>query len=430
MSRRETQQSLDLRGAASSPLLRTTVAIAAVALGIASVVAHASEYGRVERFSKDFALDYSSAKAFLHGDDPYAPIQVLVGRYLHPPAAVVRSNVLPGANWHTPFKLLVTLPFTALPYQAAGVLWLLVSAASFVVAGTVLGAELGWSRRASLVLGAGFLAVPVVQIDLSAGQLNGPMLLLLVLAWRWARRGDDTVGGIALGLLVAIKFFPAFLALPLIGARRWKPAFIAAACAVVLSGVGMALLGAEHTRSFLSAGRGSEGFDYWDASPANIAWWGIATRWLVPNGWVDTGVDARAVGLTIASAGIVVLCVAAAFPKARLTREPMISAIPLMLLAWPIVWEHYLALALPFVVLSVRTAMQRERAGLMLPLVVVVGFLLLLGFPPGGGPLERASTLDVVLRYQLPTVALLAGAVLDRAAFGSEKASLDARATD
>ena len=418
-------RSRDLRAAAASPLLRTTVAIAAVALGIASVVAHASEYNGIERFSKDFALDYSSAKAFLHGDDPYAPIRKLVPRYVHPPAAVTRANVLPGANWHTPFKLIVTLPFTALPYEAAGVLWLLVSATAFVLAGTLLGSELGWSRGTSLVLGAGFLAVPVVQIDLSAGQLNGPMLLLLVLAWRWIRRGNDTAGGVALGLLVALKFFPAFLALPLIGTRRWKPVFVAAACALVLTGVGMAFLGADHTKTFLTAGRGDEGFSYWDQSPANLAWWGIATRWLVPNGWVD-GIDARAVGLTLAVAGILVLCAAAAYPKARPNREPVISAIPLMLLAWPIVWEHYLALALPFVVLAVRSVSQRDRPGVTDALVVVAAILLLLGFPPGGAPLDRATMLDVALRYQLPTLGLLLAAVLDRTA--SDEPMLSARA--
>ena len=145
-------------------------------LGCAAVVAHGMEYAGVERFSKDFALDYSSAKALRDGSDPYAPIEQLVARYLNPPPEVLERNILPGANWHTPFKLLVTVPLTSLPYRAAGVVWLLLCSGAIIAAGFLLGRELGWERGPSWVTGFAFLAVPVVQIDLSAGNLNGPML--------------------------------------------------------------------------------------------------------------------------------------------------------------------------------------------------------------------------------------------------------------
>ena len=412
-----------------SPEIKRVAAIAIILLGLASVVAHAREYSGVERFSKDFALDYSSAKALLDGADPYASIDELVGRYLKPPPEVLRNNILPGANWHTPFKLLVTVPLSALPYQAAGVVWLLLSAASVVAAGILLASELDWSRAAGVVLGMGMLAIPVVQTDLSAGQLNGPMLLLLILTWRAIRRGHDVAGGIALGVLAAIKFYPAFLALPLLATRRYRAVFVAGGCALVLTLGGALALGGDHARGFLEAGRGSEGFAYWDQSPANISWWGLATRWLTPNGWVSGGIDAPAAGLAIAIAGMVLWTGLAFRAKSALTNEPLLAAVPLMLLTWPIVWAHYPVLAIPWAVLAVRAAM-RSESPLVLFGVSVTAIVLLMGFPPGGQPLERASTIEVAIRYQLPTLALIVAVLLERTIRSPEVSAVISAAHD
>ncbi|MGH2792780.1 MAG: hypothetical protein ACRDKG_00595, partial [Actinomycetota bacterium] len=60
-----TAQGAGMRGLARSPLLRATFAVCIVLLGLTSVTVHALEYRGVERFSKDFALDYSSAQAVL-----------------------------------------------------------------------------------------------------------------------------------------------------------------------------------------------------------------------------------------------------------------------------------------------------------------------------------------------------------------------------
>ena len=396
--------------------VRLVCAAAIVAIGLASVVAHALEYRGVERFSKDFALDYSSSKAFIHGDDPYAPIRSLLARYVHPPPSILAHNVVGGANWHTPFKVVLTAPLTVLPFKAAGIVWLLLSAGCIVAAGVLLGAELGWSRGASIVAGIGLLALPVVQIDLSAGQLNGPMLLLLVMSWRGLRRGRDVASGLTLGALVALKFFPALLALPLVGSRKIRPVVIAAACALVLTGLGSAALGVEHTKSFVHAGQGAEGFDYWDASPANIAWWGIATRWLVPNGWVQ-GADLRSLGFAVAFAGILVLMVKALRPRAGLSREPFIAAAPLMLLIWPVVWIHYLVLAIPWVLIGGVRVFRRGSAGLM-AVFGLLAVVMMMGFPPGVAPLAQTSGVQVALLYQLPTYALLGAVVIERAAAG------------
>lgn len=398
------------------PTLSRNIRLAAgaliVLLGCAAVVAHAREYSGIERFSKDFALDYASAKALLDGTDPYAPIAVLVDRYLDVPDEVLERNILPGANWHTPFKLLLTIPLTALPYRAAGVAWLLISAATFVAAGYLVARELAWSRGTGWATGFAFLAVPVVQIDLSAGNVNGPMLLLIVLAWRLYRRKRDRAGGVALGAVSAIKFFPGLLALPLLSARRYRAVFTSAAVTILLTVGGLALLGGDHARSFFEAGRGNEGFDHWDAAPANISFWGLATRWLVPNGWVDAA-NVRPLGIALAVTGVVLSLGALLVPRARLSGDPLVAGLPLMLLAWPISWNHYLTLMLPWILLAGSEVARRGGAALVASFGVVA-LLLFMGFPPGAPAAESASTLQVVTLYQLPTYALIGAVVLDR----------------
>ena len=395
--------------------IRLTAAVLIVLLGLGAVVAHALEYRGPERFSKDFALDYSSAKALLNGDDPYAPIEELVARHLDPPREILESNILPGANWHTPFKLLVTLPLSALPYRAAGVVWLVICATCVIAAAVILGRELGWSRGASTVMGVAFLAAPVTQIDLSAGNLNGPMLLLIVAAWRWFRRRADTAGGVALGAVTALKFFPALLALPLLAQRRFGAVAKAATITIALTLIGFAFLGGDHVRSFLEAGRGSEGFDHWDAAPANVAWWGIATRWLLPNGWVN-GADVEPLGIALAGAGVAACLVGLLRPRAGLTGDPFIAGLPLMLIAWPISWIHYLVLLLPWVVLAGREVARRGGASLMLA-YGLIAIVVVMGFPPGLPQPEQASTMQVAVGYQLPTLGLIGAVALDRFSF-------------
>src|SRR5688572_18899077 len=90
--------------------VRRLAAILAIAIGLSSVVVHSLEFFGEERFSKDFALDYTGALALRDGASPYAPIKELIGTYLHAPPDVLERHVLPGANWHPPFKIIISVP--------------------------------------------------------------------------------------------------------------------------------------------------------------------------------------------------------------------------------------------------------------------------------------------------------------------------------
>src|SRR5688572_2742229 len=84
--------------------IRRLAAVLAIVLGVSSLVTHGTEFFGPDRFSKDFALDYTGALALRNGESPYAPIKELIGRHLDAPPEVLERHVLPGANWHPPFK--------------------------------------------------------------------------------------------------------------------------------------------------------------------------------------------------------------------------------------------------------------------------------------------------------------------------------------
>ena len=395
-----------------SPSLKIVVAFLAVVLGLLSVTVYALQYRTTDRFTKDFALDYVSAKAVIDGRDPYTPIHDLVRDYLHPPARIL-NDVLPGANWHTPFKLLLTLPLALLPYQAAGVVWLLLSSAAYIAAAMLFAKGLGWRRSTGVVIGIGSLIVPVVQKDLSTGNLNGELLLLLVAAWYLARQGRDAWAGASIGLAVALKVFPGLMLIPFVVARRWRAVRAAVVSAVGLTAVGLLGLGPSKAIGYVKAGAGSQGFKYWDASPANVGWWGMATRWLSPNGWVPHA-NLETLALAIASAGVIVFLVLAVRPRAGLCRDEFWSTAPLMLLVWPIVWDHYLVLVLPWVVLALQNSARKDRSTLVVASLIAVP--LFIGLLPGGPSLAEIEPWRAATIFQLPAIALIAAVVMDRRA--------------
>ena len=392
-----------------SPIIRVAVVAVVVVLALISLGVYVGEYSGDERFTKDFALDYVSARAVLDGRDPYTPIDELIAGYLHPPQEVL-NDVLPGANWHPPFKVLLTLPLALLPYRAAGITWLMLSALAYVAAGMLLGSALGWRRSSGLLLGLGALIVPVVQKDLSTGNLNGELLLVLVAAWHFARKGNDAAAGVAIGLAAAIKVFPALILLPFLVSRRWRVVTYAGAAGALLTVIGVVALGPADALDHIRAGTGSEGFGYWDASPANIGWWGLATRWLSPNGWVPH-LSLGALGLVLAVGGIVVFLALAARPRAEFTEDTFWATVPLMLLAWPIVWDHYLVLMLPWVVLGARRIPRSRNRAIWFALISLP---ILVGLLPGGPSLAELEPWRAATIFQLPTLALIGAVVLER----------------
>src|SRR5439155_4120726 len=99
-------------------------------------------------------------------------------------------------------------------------------------------------------------------------------------------------------------------------------------------------------------------------------------------------------------------------PRAAFSGDPFWSTAPLMLLAWPIVWDHYLVLMLPWVVLGARRVPRLGRgAAIAFGLITVP---LLLGLLPAGPSLAKLEGWRAATIFQLPVFALLAAVVIER----------------
>lgn len=379
-----------------TPAARRLLAAAAIVLGLASVVSHAREWYDPIRFSKDVGLDYASARAITRGENPYAPMRGLVVKEFGVSRAYADALIVPGANWHTPFTFLLVAPLTALPYRAAGLTWLALSAAAIVASVALIGKELGWPRGVGLVAGVGALALPVVQKDLSLGHINGTMLLLLAGAWAMLRRERDTAAGVLIGVAAAVKLYPALLVLPLLAARRWRAAAATASTSALLAVVSVAAARPRFLADLFETGRTN--FAYFDTAPTNVSWWGLANRWIAPNGWTpDLGVGW--LGFAVGIAGVAVLLGVASRRRDLADPSAFWGVLLVLVLAWPIAWDHYLVLAIPWVVLA---ATGRR------PALLLVAAVLAVGVPPGTpgltGPVNPAAA---GLLYQLPTLALV-----------------------
>ena len=386
-------------------------ALALAALGIVAVASRVAAFQNDDLVADDFTQDFVSAEAWAAGEDPYGLQRVQGPRLIDAPISV-DSLRREHRNPHAPAQFLLLAPLTALPYRAARTIWLLLTTGLTTVALFALARGFGWSRGAAWTLGLAALALPVVQSDLLYGQIGGPLLALLVLAWRDVKAGREVRAGVAIGLAAAIKLFPAFLIIPLIRRRQWRGIGFLCATAAVVTGGSMAIVGWTATSSWLNVAA-PENFRFWRGAPVNISLPGTAFRWLTEGPWRGGVPDRAALATAIAIALMAVCAVCAYTTAARSSRDVFIAALPWMLLAGPLTGDLSLTIVMPFLFAVTVTAFAEEGAARRI-FVIVAAAILMIGTPPGlPGPRADLSVLTVVAGYGLPTLALLALAVAD-----------------
>lgn len=108
-------------------------------------------------------------------------------------------------------------PLAALPAELGVYVWWALQVAALVVAIGLL------MRRRPLVtsLAVIILSIPIVY-EIGVGNLNGLILLGLVLTWRQTTLGNERGSGFLVGLLAAFKLTPAILGWWLLTTRRWR----------------------------------------------------------------------------------------------------------------------------------------------------------------------------------------------------------------
>jgi hypothetical protein len=289
----------------------------------------------------DFIIYFVWAWALRHGASPYVAANVkLVGNTLGVPYLV--------ANY-PPLFILLFEPMTLLDPVAA--LWLWQGVNIFLLAACLL----LWSRefrgRKSELVIAGSLAVLYgpLSVNLFWAQTQVPLLLLLILALRWARLRKDWICGAALAMAGLIKLYPMFVLGYFIMLRRWR--VVTSTLLVCLSAIfaSIALLGLEPNVQFLHH-VGYLGLEH----PAAISLLAIISRTfsLFVDGRPDATLTLASVATTaVVIVGFVLVTVRATAVAAHSGREEAAYGlwVAAAVLLCPISWVHHMVLLLiPF----------------------------------------------------------------------------------
>jgi alpha-1,2-mannosyltransferase len=260
----------------------------------------------------DFGAFWLAARAVLHGHSPYPPLASL------PPVA---SRGFEPFGYPVVAAFLL-VPFGAVPFLAAKLVFLAVNIGALVLALRLLGVR-DW-RCYSVA----FLSAPVVE-SLATGTLSILLLLGVAAAWRFRERA------IAVGLLVAAaataKLFLWPLWFWLVRTRRWRGAAVAAgASAAAVVGCWAAI-----------------GFDGFADYPQRL---GRLTRLYGPHSYSTYALQrvlgaghGHAVDVTYLVGAI---ALAVAFVAVADDRRSLVAMLGVSFVATPIFWPHYLVLLL------------------------------------------------------------------------------------
>ena len=311
-------------------------------------------------YRKDFASPYLMGKAILNGVDPYLPLPELVNRWI----SHTGYNSFNHPTPHTPLVGMLSVPLGFLSYENAAVVWLLIQLISLIVSLLLL--SYWWGRPVKLtnmvvllVIALGWL--PLAH-DLYCGQVNTHLLLLSLIAWFSLREGKDGLGGAMLGGLIALKLTAWPIVLFLALRRRWTAVATAATIVIAANLGAIAVIGFDGMKNYyLKVGPLVAAM--YRAYDVNYSTWTIGQRFFAGFGnnffaqplW-ESELLAR---LFTVLAPLAVL--SAGLWRARKAKSFDTSfgiLVGVGILVSPVVWTHYLTLAIiPVVILARRIGM-------------------------------------------------------------------------
>ena len=302
----------------------------------------------------DFRVFLSAAHAVLHGESPY-------------PSLAASDEVIGRSYVYPPLTALVSVPFTALPEEVAGLIVMALLAAAALAVPWVIGVR-DWRCYGVLLLW------PPVISGIQTGSVTLAIALLAAVGWRF-RDSSALASSTAIGVTLAAKIFLWPLVVWLAATRRVGSAVSALAIGVGLllaSWAAIGFAGLVDYPSLLRRLQDAEGADSYTAYIVGL----------------DLGLPsavARAVWLAV---GLAALASVVALARRGDEQTAFVVAIVASLALTPIVWLHYFALLLVVVALA------RPSLGVIwfVPLLMVV--------TPGSGhptPFQTAWTLAVAL---------------------------------
>jgi hypothetical protein len=300
---------------------------------------------------KDFRSGYLLAKAMLNGVWPYQPLSELAKLWL--PGQVFKDFLHPTPH---PFAVgWLCLPLAYFSYPQAAALWLVFELFCLLVA-IVLGLCIFrqplqlWRVAICLLVG---LAWPPLATELWYGQLSLCLVALFLGAWLALREGRELTGGALLGSLAVLKLMGGPVLLWLAWQRRWRAVGAAAAVwlgahALAVGVHGWALV---HTYYFTV---GPQVSALYRTQEFNLSLWTLGQRLFGEMNWFVVTVPlwrapflAKLLGL-LAPLGMLGWLMYAAC-RARRFETGFALLMGGGFLLMPVVWGHYLVMALPAV---------------------------------------------------------------------------------
>lgn len=309
----------------------------------------------------DFRPFYAAAEAVVRGNDPY-------------PGVGDSLDAAEGPYVYPPLPALVTIPLTALPFTAAGVL-VMAALAATVPATLWLAGVRDW-RCYGLVL----IWPPVISA-IQTGNVTLWFALAAAVVWRYR---DRVLPAVAIGVTLAAKFFLWPLVVWLVATRRLRSAVAASAIGVGLLILSWATIGFTGFLDYPDLLRRLEDRVGADSYTAYIV-------------GLDVGLPSPvARGLWLAL-GLAVLASLVFIGRRGDDRTAFVLAIVAALALTPIVWLHYFAL----LVVVVAVAEPRLRPVWFVPLAMVVT-------PGSGQPSPRETFATLVIASVTVALALRA----------------------
>ena len=184
-----------------------------------------------------------------------------------------------------------TTPFWFLPLASLEMKQLSFAVTLFVVPlliahWTLLAVALDWPRhllpRLSVIICGVIvtLSTPWMPYHLNLAQLSEIIAFFVVAGWFFVRRGDDVLGGIALGLACTLKFYPGLMVFALLLTRRWRVVIAASVTWLCINALMLSRFGLDAWPDFF---RGNKILtEYWIGNLRNASIFGIVLRGFVP----------------------------------------------------------------------------------------------------------------------------------------------------
>ncbi len=303
-----------------------------------------------QMYQKDYTQEYLLAKAILSNMDPYQSVEKLGALFL----STTPVSLFPHPTPHPPPVIFIALPFGLLPYEQSQIAWFIFEAILFCVIIWQLMVTLPITIKTRYIILAIFAEIPILHFweELAHGQLMLLILLLLIGAWKKLRRRQDLLGGVLLGLAIALKLIAWPTMILLICGRRWRAIFTATISLIAVNILAILIIGSPRVVEYYSEISGLV-WSFYKSHIGNFSIFSIGWRLFEGTGsTILLGPQSPPILKAPAIAGLVsILCVTlwlviglTAAIKARSFDFAFGITTCVSVLASPITWSHYLVL--------------------------------------------------------------------------------------